>query len=147
MFSKKERLYLETVLKQLQETEARSGAGYRVKLSSKAYDELLTFIRFKMQSGVEDLVVDTSKDTDTRFTLDRASLLEALPEWDWGSPGDAQARINTWLNRYEEVRTFIHDFGHMPSSRSNDPTEARLADWCKTQRQFYWYELAHKKDK
>lgn len=64
----------------------------------------------------------------TTLSAEKEAALSALPGW------STRPRDERWLNRAEELRTFIQTHDRAPRVRSEVPGEAALAHWSSRQR-------------
>jgi superfamily II DNA or RNA helicase len=65
---------------------------------------------------------------ENKLTDKQVRLMENTAGWRWDSK-------NTFLNNYNELRTWIQQNDYLPSLGSKNATEHKLAQWCATQRQ------------
>jgi len=59
---------------------------------------------------------------------ERVKLLEAVPGWKWDFKSDV------WSEGYESVKAFAENNNKTPSAKSKNKEEARLGEWCQTQK-------------
>jgi hypothetical protein len=64
----------------------------------------------------------------TTLSAEQKAALRALPGW------SARPRDERWLDRAEELRTFIHTHKRAPRVRGAIPGETALAHWSSRQR-------------